>query len=67
MTALVEQVARAICQAEEGGPLGYFANGEAMRDTSWNDFDERQHEDFRRVARAAIASLASARGAGGVG
>lgn len=54
----VERVARAIAETEDAfGPLGYFSNGEPMREGSWDDYDEDQHEDWRKTARAAIAAL----------
>jgi hypothetical protein len=56
----VERVARAICEADCGGPLGYFPDGTPMRDSSWDDFDERQQEAFKNTARAAIAALSLA-------
>ena len=58
---VVERVARALCSAETGGPIGYFPDGSPMRnDGVWSEFDERQHEDWRNSARVAIAAMGSA-------
>lgn len=54
----VERVARAFCDAEADYPIGYFPNGEPMRAGGvWGEYMENQHEEWRRLARVAIATL----------
>ena len=56
--ALVEKVARTICESEADYPIGYFPDGSPMRAGGhWDEYMDSQHEEWRRYARAAIASI----------
>lgn len=56
--AVIERVARAICAEETGGPLGYFPDGSPMRSGGvWNEYDDRQHGEWRALARAALNAI----------
>lgn len=60
MNDVVERVARAICAEEQGGPLGYFPDGGPMRPGGvWHEYSEKQHNEWRAVARAAIEAMLS--------
>lgn len=61
---MVEGAARAIMQADQGGPLGCFPGGTPMRDATWEDFTDDQHVAWREQARAAVtAALSHPKGA----
>ena len=63
---MVEGAARAIMQADQGGPLGCFPGGTPMRDATWEDFTDDQHVAWREQARAAVtAALTRIRAAKG--
>ena len=58
MGSMVERVARAICAAETGGPLGYFPDGSPMRDGGvGEEYSVGQHKEWREAARAAIEAM----------
>lgn len=53
----VEEMAKVICAADAGVPIGYFPDGSPMRAGGvWEEYDGQQHDHWRDIARAAIAA-----------